>query len=185
VAMKMLNLGLDPERTPEAFRDMLEHIQMRFAGGTPGNPEIEVDGVFPGEKLRTREVSAQASRVSAIPEVRRRLVELQREMAGHDLLVMEGRDIGTAVFPDACCKIFLTASPETRARRRLLQDGCEPDPALLKKTAEEIAARDYADSTRAISPLKQADDAVLLDNSDLNLEETAQAVLRIFREKCR
>ena len=110
-------------------------------------------------------------------------MELQREMAGSDLIVMEGRDIGTVVFPDAKYKFFLTASPEERARRRLLQDGFSMEPELLRKTADAIAARDKVDSTRAVSPLKQADDAILVDSSDLSKEETVQRILALIRKK--
>jgi cytidylate kinase len=110
-------------------------------------------------------------------------VELQREMAGNDLLVMEGRDIGTVVFPDAKYKFFLTASPEERAKRRLLQDGFDLDPELLRKTADAIAERDRVDSTRAVSPLKQAEDATLVDSSALTKEETVQQILALIREK--
>ena len=133
--------------------------------------------------FRTEAASAAASRVATIPAVRTRLVELQREMAGNDLLVMEGRDIGTVVFPDAKYKFFLTASPEERAKRRLLQDGFELEPELLQKTAAAIAERDKVDSTRAVSPLKQADDAILVDSSDMSKEETVQHILALIREK--
>ena len=183
VGYKTVLAGIDPEKDPETFATVLTSVQMRFVRQGQGDPELEVDGEFPGEKLRTEAASAAASKVATIPAVRTRLVELQREMAGNDLLVMEGRDIGTVVFPDAKYKFFLTASPEERAKRRLLQDGFELDPELLQKTAAAIAERDRVDSTRAVSPLKQADDATLVDSSDLSKEETVQRILVLIREK--
>ena len=183
IGYKTVLAGIDPEKDPETFAKVLSSVQMRFVRQGKGDPELEVDGEFPGEKLRTEAASAAASKVATIPAVRTRLVELQREMAGNDLLVMEGRDIGTVVFPDAKYKFFLTASPEERAKRRLLQDGFELDPELLRKTAEAIAERDRVDSTRAVSPLKQADDATLVDSSALTKEETVQQILALIREK--
>ena len=183
IGYKTVLAGIDPEKDPAEFAEKLASVQMRFVRQGKGDPELEVDGEFPGEKLRTEAASAAASRIATIPAVRTRLVELQREMAGNDLLVMEGRDIGTVVFPDAKFKFFLTASPEERAKRRLLQDGFELDPELLQKTAAAIADRDRVDSTRAVSPLKQADDAILVDSSNLSKEETVQHILALIREK--
>ena len=151
IGLKTILAGIDPEKNPDAFAEKLYSVKMRFVRKDSGDPDLEVDGVFPGELLRSEEASAAASRVAAIPEVRQQLVELQRQMAGNDLLVMEGRDIGTVVFPDAKYKFFLTASPEERAKRRLLQDGFQLTPDLLRKTAAAIAERDLADSTRKYS----------------------------------
>ena len=183
VGLKTLLAGIDPVKSPEQFAEILAGIQMRFVRQGSGDPELEVDGEFPGEQLRTEAASSAASQVATIPSVRTRLVELQREMAGNDLLVMEGRDIGTVVFPDAKYKFFLTASPEERAKRRLLQDGFELDPEILQKTAAAIAERDRVDSTRAVSPLKQAEDAVFVDSSNMTKEETVQKILQLIREK--
>ena len=183
IGWKTVLAGIDPEKEPETFAEKLAAVQMKFVRTGNGDPELEVDGVFPGEQLRTEAASAAASKVATIPAVRERLVELQREMAGNDLLVMEGRDIGTVVFPDAKYKFFLTASPMERARRRLLQDGLQLSPELLQKTADAIAERDRVDSTRAVSPLKQAEDAILIDSSTLTKEETVQEILQWIRKK--
>ena len=183
IGYKTILAGIDPEKDPERFAATIANVQMRFIRKGEGDPELEVDGELPGDKLRTEAASSAASKVATIPAVRTRLVELQREMAGSDLIVMEGRDIGTVVFPDAKYKFFLTASPEERARRRLLQDGFSMEPELLRKTADAIAARDKVDSTRAVSPLKQADDAILVDSSDLSKEETVQRILALIRKK--
>ena len=183
IGYKTILAGIDPEKDPEQFAATIANVQMRFIRKGEGDPELEVDGELPGDKLRTEAASSAASKVATIPAVRTRLVELQREMAGNDLIVMEGRDIGTVVFPDAKYKFFLTASPEERAKRRLLQDGFSLEPELLRKTADAIAARDKVDSTRAVSPLKQADDAILVDSSDLSKEETVQRILALIRKK--
>ena len=183
IGWKTILAGIDPVQDPDEFQKKISSVQMRFVRNGKGDPELEVDGMFPGELLRSEKASAAASKVATIPAVRERLVELQRQMAGNDLLVMEGRDIGTVVFPDAKYKFFLTASPEERARRRLLQDGFQIEPELLKKTAEAIAERDLVDSTRAVSPLKQAEDAILVDSSNLTKDETVQKIIQLIRTK--
>lgn len=133
--------------------------------------------------LRTQEVSAMASKSSAVPQVRTRLVQLQQELAASQNVVMDGRDIGTVVLPDAQVKIYLTASVEVRARRRFLELQEKGEPAVFEDIAAEIAERDHRDMTREVSPLKQAEDAVLVDSSDLTIEEVAERILGIVREK--
>ena len=133
--------------------------------------------------LRTQEVSAMASRSSAVPQVRTRLVELQQELAAAQNVVMDGRDIGTVVLPDAQVKIYLTASVEVRARRRFLELQEKGEPAVLEEIAAEIAERDHRDMTREVSPLRQAEDAVLVDTSDMGIDEVAERILEIVREK--
>ena len=168
-AWKALRLGIDPKNPdPAKLDDMLANTTMRFIPGADG---LEL------------EVSAGASAIAAVPAVRAKLVEWQRKMADGALVVMEGRDIGTVVFPDAKYKFFLTASPEARAKRRLLQDGGTPSEEEIAKVAAEIAARDKADSTRTVAPLRQAEDAVLLDNSGMNLQETIDFMLRKIKNK--
>ena len=130
------------------------------------------------EAIRTAAVSVAASRVAAIPAVRRAMVEKQRAMGAAQNVVMEGRDIGTVVFPEANVKIFLDASPHTRVDRRQLQTG-----AAKAQIADEIADRDRRDSTRSDSPLTQAPDAIYVDTSTLSLEEVEEAVLRLVRER--
>ena len=159
----------------ERLNRLLEQMQMRFLS-TPEGPELEVDGERPGEQLRTPELSAGASAIATIPEVRRKLVELQRAMAAEQMIVMEGRDIGTVVFPDAKYKFFLTASPEVRAHRRHLELKEKGQDVDYQQLLEEIKQRDHNDSTRAIAPLRQAEDAVRVDSSELTLEEAVTAV---------
>ena len=140
--------------------------------------QVKIDGVFPGEKLHTMEVASGASNVAKIPEVRKYLMDFQRNFAAEgNWIVMEGRDIGTEIFPDAKYKFFLTAAPEARAKRRLMQDGGTPTEEEIAKVAAQIAARDEQDRNRPIAPLKQAEDAYFLDNSELDLEETLSALL--------
>lgn len=150
-----------------------------------------VDGeqrVFLGEEdvslaIRTPEASMAASNVSAIPAVREFLFDLQRDIAKANNCIMDGRDIGTVVLPDAQVKVFLTASAEVRAKRRydeLLAKGMEAD---YNQVLEEMVQRDYQDSHRAIAPLKQADDATLVDTSGMNLEQVLEALETIVKEK--
>ena len=132
--------------------------------------------------IRTPEVDKAVSPVSAIPEVRTALVEQQRRIAAHDDIVMEGRDIGTVVFPNADLKIFLTASPEERARRRALQNAergfGDTDPSVI---LADLIARDKADSTRATSPLKPAEDARELDTTDMDIDEVCDTIVEMAR----
>lgn len=133
--------------------------------------------------LRTEEVSAMASKSSAVPRVRERLLQLQQELAATQNVVMDGRDIGTVVLPDAQVKIYLTASVEVRAKRRYLEQKARGEKVDLKEIEAEIAERDHRDMTREVAPLKLADDAVLVDSSDMTIDEVAQRILAIVKEK--
>jgi len=142
------------------------------------NALVYLNGEDITEGIRTPAVSDAASRVAAIPAVRRAMVDKQRAIAASQNVVMEGRDIGTVVFPQATVKIFLDADPDTRVDRRQLQTGGEKP-----KIAGEIADRDRRDSTRPDSPLAQAPDAVYVDTTSLTLEQVEEAVLRLVRER--
>ena len=133
--------------------------------------------------LRTEEVSAMASKSSAVPRVRERLLQLQQELAATQNVVMDGRDIGTVVLPHAQVKIYLTASVEVRAKRRYLEQKAKGEKVDLKEIEAEIAERDHRDMTREVAPLKLADDAVLVDSSDMTIDEVAQRILAIVKEK--
>lgn len=185
VAWKMFRSGMDPYTvSPEQVDAMLAGTRISYEKQEETSPlDIKIDGIFPKAELRTAEISAAASKVATMPNVRAWLLDLQRNMAGNQLVVMEGRDIGTAVFPDAKYKFFLTASPETRARRRLAQNGETPDGATLESVVSEIIARDEQDRNRSVAPLRQAQDAVFLDNSDLNLEQTIAFIKQKMEEK--
>ena len=141
-----------------------------------GNQRVFLNGEDVSDEIRLPEASMAASNVSAIPEVRAFLLDLQRDMAKKNNVVMDGRDIGTVILPDAQYKFFLTATAEVRAERRyneLQEKGITVD---FNELLEEIKQRDYNDSHRATAPLKQADDAVYVDSSDLTLEESISAI---------
>lgn len=178
VAWKALAAGLDASKIDEkSIAPVLGRIDIGYAPGLDGKMALKVDGAFPDEELRTPEVSFAVSRVAALPNVRAAMGKLQRAMAGQGTIVMEGRDIGTCVFPDAKIKFFLTASPLVRAKRRLAQGGEAPDGATVEAVAADIAARDDMDSKRPIAPLKQAHDAILIDSSEFSVEQTLEAIL--------
>jgi cytidylate kinase len=144
-----------------------------------------VAGVDVEEAIRSERVTRHVSAIAAIREVRNWVNVQQRDaVAGVARgVVVDGRDIGTVVFPDAPVKVFLTASPEERARRRLAQRGSRIDPAELAREAQALAARDHADSTRPVAPLRPAADAVRLDTTDLSLEQQADRVVALARER--
>lgn len=141
-----------------------------------------LNGEDVSELIRTPQISQFASRVSAIPEVREFLLDIQRDMAARNSVVMDGRDIGTVILPYAEVKIFLTASAEKRAERRCAELRERGEPAELSAVLASMAQRDAQDATRAVAPLRKARDAVLVDTSNLTLEQSIQAVLRIIRQ---
>lgn len=148
-----------------------------------GMQHVLLNGEDVSDAIRTPQIAQYASKVSAVPEVRRFLLNLQREMATKNNIIMDGRDIGTVILPDAPVKIFLTASAACRAERRykeLLEKGQQ---VTFDGVLADIVRRDLQDSSRAVAPLKQADDAVLLDTSELTLEQSIDAVLQIIDEK--
>lgn len=181
MAVYFLDNGIDTDNEEEvgkACNDVRIVIEYK-----DGAQQVILNGDNITGRLRTEEVGNTASKTAVYPEVRKKLVELQKELARTTDVVMDGRDIGTCVLPDAICKIYLTASVETRALRRLneLQEkGMAADLEVIKK---DIADRDYRDMNRDVSPLKQADDAVLVDSSDMGIEEVTEKIISIFKEK--
>lgn len=181
VGVNAMRKGMDTKNAQQVTSILGEtKVSLRFVDGE--------QRVFLGEEdvslaIRTPEASMAASNVSAIPAVREFLFDLQRNIAKENDCLMDGRDIGTVVLPEAQVKIFLTASAEVRAKRRydeLLAKGMK---AEYNKVLEEMIQRDYQDSHRAIAPLKQADDAVLVDTSEMNLEQVLEALENIVKEK--
>ena len=156
-----------------------------------GNQVVLLGGENVNPYLRTEEVSSMASVSSAVPEVRVKLVELQKKLAEKENVVMDGRDIGTVVLPDAQVKVYLTASVEVRAKRRYIENvqavksGAQKsaDDLDLEKIKADIAERDHRDMTREVSPLKQAEDAVLVDSSEMSIDEVVAAIRAIAAEK--
>ena len=146
-----------------------------------GEQVVLLNGENVNAYLRTEAVGNMASVSSAVPEVRKKLVELQQKLARETNVVMDGRDIGTVVLPDADVKVYLTASVETRAKRRFLELQEKGEPTDLAKIAADIEDRDYRDMHRDISPLRQAEDATLVDSSDMTIDQVVERILELCR----
>ena len=146
-----------------------------------GEQVVLLNGENVNAYLRTEAVGNMASVSSVVPEVRKKLVELQQKLARETDVVMDGRDIGTVVLPDADVKVYLTASVETRAKRRFLELQEKGEPADLAKIAAAIEDRDYRDMHRDISPLRQAEDATLVDSSDMTIDQVVERILELCR----
>lgn len=144
---------------------------------------IFLNGVDVTQKIRTNEISMMSSEISVIPEVRQFLLKLQRDIAKENNVVIDGRDIGTVVLPNADVKIFLTADPKVRAKRRYNQLISKGQSTTFDEILELINKRDYNDIHRKISPLKKADDAILVDNSNLNQKNTVDKLMEIIEKK--
>ena len=161
--------GMVDEAAVEA---MLDHINIDFRFNPQrGASDIYVNGDLVEGKIRTIEVSNCVSAVSSIAAVRRKLVAMQQQMGLKRGVVMDGRDIGTVVFPEAELKIYMTADPMVRAERRFKELMAKGDKVTLEQIYENVVSRDEADMTRAISPLRKADDAIVLDNSQMSVEK--------------
>ena len=177
-------LVLQKYNTPVTTKDILsvlENIDIHLAYDQNGTMLVYVNHQDVSTKIRTPEVTALVSQVAAISQVRAKMVELQRKMAQKGAVLMDGRDIGTCVLPNADLKIYLTASVEERARRRakeLQEKGYDVD---VEKIKQDITMRDEADMNREISPLKQADDAILLDTTNMNIQEVLQAIINLAK----
>jgi cytidylate kinase len=180
-ALKVLEAGFAPDDEPAVSR-LIGATGVQVVAGD-GEPHVLVDGRDVTERLRTPEVTLAAAQVSRLPEVRAKLIEMQRTFARGRGVVMEGRDIGTVVFPRAPLKIFLKADVEERARRRLKQDAREGHEATLEKTAYEIGRRDQLDAERKISPLVPASDAVEIDSTHLTAEQVVEQILDLVKKK--
>lgn len=168
----------------EQLRQRMDEIEISFRfNEETGRPDTYLNGDLVEREIRGMEVSNHVSPIAAIPFVREAMVDQQRRMGREKGIVMDGRDIGTTVFPDAELKVFITARPEVRAQRRydeLKAKGENPDYDEILRNVQE---RDYIDSHREVSPLRQADDALLLDNSDMTFEEQDRWLLDRFRER--
>ena len=174
--------GLDL-KDGEAVAAALPEVTVEMAYGEDGLQHMLLNGEDVTEAIRLPEISLCASAVSAHPGVRAFLLEMQRKLAREHSVIMDGRDIGTVVLPDAEVKIFLTASPEARARRRCLELEQRGTPQPYQEVLREIGERDRSDTNRSVAPLRQADDAVLLDTTALDFQECEAALLAIIRER--
>lgn len=179
LAVYLLDKGIEAGNTAAVVEAVKEaDVRIKYEDGIQ---EVYLNGKDITARLRSEEVGRMASAAAPIPEVREKLLELQRNLAREQDVVMDGRDIGTCILPDADVKVFLTASVERRAKRRydeLLAKGESCDLATIE---QDIRKRDEQDSTRKIAPLKQAEDAVLVDSSDMTIEE----VVRTIADLCR
>ena len=174
--------GIDP-KDETAVVAALPEIRVEMTYGDDGLQHMLLNGADVTKEIRLPEISMYASAVSAHPGVRAFLLEMQRQLARTSNVIMDGRDIGTVVLPDAKVKVYLTASSEERARRRCLELEQRGTPEPFEKVLKEIEERDWNDSHRAVAPLRQADDAVLLDTTKLNFEQSEEALLKIIEEK--
>ena len=165
----------------EAVSAISVEAELGFVSQDDGTPRLLLNGKDRADEIRTPEMSAGASKVSAYPAVRRALLDIQRDLGREGGVVLEGRDIGTVIFPDAEVKLFLTASAEERARRRVLDLQSRGTEADYDDLLAKIRSRDEADSTRAIAPLRPAEDAVILDSTSLDLESVVQHVLELVQ----
>ena len=177
ITLKALDEGVDPHDGEQLGR-VAQSARVSFDGGT-----VRLDGNDVTTRVRSSEVTDAVPLVAAQPEVRRALVQLQREAARDGDVVMEGRDIGSVVVPDAALKIFLTASLSERARRRLEEVGLDPTEENVARMENSIGERDSVDAGRATSPLVQADDAIPIDTTDKTIDEIVGEIVALLKER--
>jgi cytidylate kinase len=182
VALAAMRAGLDAEEDAEAIGELAGRLRFEFCS-IDDDQHIFLDGEDVERAIRTPEVGNLSSPVSAIPEVREHLVAAQRRMAEREPVVMEGRDIGTVVFPDALLKVYLTASAEERARRRYEQRLEQGEDAEYEQILADQRARDRRDRTREVAPLRRADDAVEIDSDPLTIEDVVRRVLELLEDR--
>ena len=183
IGLAALRAGIDPMTESDVCRlceSGKAQVDVRYENGTQ---RTLLNGEDVSGAIRTQEVGSAASAVSRYVPVRRMLVRRQQEMAREQPMLLDGRDIGTVVLPNATLKIYLTASPEARARRRMLQLREKGDETPFEEILAEVNARDLQDTTRALDPLRQAEDAILVDSSEMDFEETVRAILSLAEEK--
>ena len=181
VGLNALRKGADLQSDDAIIATLTDDVKvvLKFIDG---EQRMFLSGEDVSDKIRTPEASMAASRVSAVPKVREYLFDLQKKLASENNCVMDGRDIGTVVLPDADVKIFLTASPEARAERRYKELTEKGMDVKLEDVLADMIKRDYDDSHRAIAPLKQADDAILCDTSNIGLQESIELIIRTIKE---
>ena len=181
MALYLLRKGVNREE-PDEIGEACQNAEISIEYQN-GEQIVLLDGENVNAHLRTEEVSAMASVSSAVPRVREKLLDLQRKLARTMSVVMDGRDIGTTILPDADVKIYLTASSLTRARRRYLEYQEKGEACDLAEIQKTIEGRDQRDMNREISPLCQAEDAVLVDSSELTIDETVEKILSVYHSK--
>lgn len=184
VGLRVRRAGADPKSAAEVT-PLLGSMKIEMKYDESGSQRMLLDGEDVSDAIRTPEMSMYASAVSALPEVRAFLLEMQCAMAREHSVIMDGRDIGTVVLPDADVKIFLTAAAEERARRRYLELQDRGTECSYEQVLEEMNIRDKNDSERAAAPLKQAEDAIVVDTTDMSLEQSEDAVAAIIEKRIR
>ncbi|MCD7769971.1 MAG: (d)CMP kinase [Oscillospiraceae bacterium] len=182
VGLAVRRAGIDRE-DGQAVASLLPELSIRLDYGPDGTQRMYLNGEDVSAAIRQPEISMYASAVSAIPAVRAFLLDMQRDMAKNSSVVMDGRDIGTVVLPDAGLKIFLTASAEARAKRRLAELQQKGESCTLQQVMDDMLLRDAQDANRATAPLRAAEDAILADTTDFTLEESIEYVCRLIRER--
>ena len=180
VALRCKQAGADPA-DPVQVAPLLEGLDLRMAYGEDGVQHMYLSGKDVSEDIRHHEISGMASQVAALPQVRAFLLDFQRRQARDHDVVMDGRDIGTVVLPQAGLKVFLTASPETRARRRCLELEMRGQKAEFFEILHDIQQRDYQDAHREVAPLRQAEDAVPLDTTHLDQKQSLEALVELAK----
>ena len=175
-------LGISPKDSDGVSR-YIDELTVDIYYDETGLQHMLMNGIDVTDEIRTPDISQKASLVSAQPVVREVLLDMQREVALENNVIMDGRDIGTVVLPNADVKIFLTASAEVRAQRRYAELQAKGAKDRYEQVLADIQRRDHQDSTRAIAPLKQAKDAVLVDTSSLDIDAAVEAIRRIVQEK--
>lgn len=181
VGLSALRAGIDPSDSDAVTAALgLMRVELKFMDG---EQRVFLNREDVSESIRTPEASMAASAVSAIPSVRKFLFQLQKDIAAAHDCVMDGRDIGTVVLPGAQVKIFLTASPEERARRRFNELKAKGIAADYESVLAEMKQRDYNDANRDIAPLKPAEDAVFIDSTGLNIEQSVEKIISVVKEK--
>lgn len=181
IGLAVCRRGIDGTDVPGILATLPEiQVGLTYQDGAQ---HVLLDGEDVSDAIRTPQISTYASQVSSVPEVRAYLLDLQRDLACRQSVIMDGRDIGTVILPDAKVKIFLTASPEKRAARRCAELREKGQDVTVEGILADMERRDALDASRATAPLKQAEDAVLVDTSDLTLEQGIEAVLTVIRDK--
>lgn len=182
VALSAIQKNIEPDDS-QRVSEMLSKIKVQLAFNYRFEKVVLLDGRDVSSQIRTPEVSMAASKISALPRVRAYLLDLQRDIAKENNVIMDGRDIGTVVLPDARVKIFLTASPQVRAERRYKELAEKGADVSFDEVLRDVNERDYNDSHRQTAPLKPAEDSVFVDTTDLDFEQSVEKIISVIKER--
>ena len=182
VALSAIQKNIEPDDS-QRVSEMLSEIKVQLAFNYRFEKVVLLDGRDVSSQIRTPEVSMAASKISALPQVRAYLLDLQRDIAKENNVIMDGRDIGTVVLPDARVKIFLTASPQVRAERRYKELAEKGANVSFDEVLRDVNERDYNDSHRQTAPLKPAEDSVFVDTTDLDFEQSVEKIISVIKER--